>query len=88
MAQSCGPSSCARLLNGEKSESRIRPVGFGSAGVGPVRQLAFPDPSEDGVELVLGDEERVVLSVEGLVAGRDDVEADAVYGTNWREGTA
>ena len=45
--------------------------------VGPVRQAALLDAAVDGVELLLGDQERIVLRVR-LALGVGDVEGDVV----------
>jgi len=51
-----------------------RPVPLG---VGPVRQAAGPDPTEDLVELGLGDQERVVLRVDRPMVV-SEIEGDVV----------
>src|SRR5690242_8802310 len=45
----------------------VRPAGLLAKRVGPVRELACPNPPEDLVELGLADQKGVVLRVEPLV---------------------
>src|SRR5207245_7405353 len=49
------------------------------AGIRPIRQPPVPDAAEDGVELVLTHEERVVLG-DDLSAGLCEVQRDGVVG--------